>query len=218
MEPLLSVLPLHRQRSRSEMDAIDRGRSSLMDASSEAMEALTGHPDYRRAMNSDHVQFVPGRGYAPLREMMAEAAVSYGRPLGPQAGAMASDDMLPAPIAGLLNAYGAVQSTAEGALAGLSSDTADSQGMADPLLRGLSAWADPAADMSAVHGRLYRRRDGNPMSGVEAFAAQVVMDPLAYVGSPRGIRTELVDRHGDVIRSLRNAQPAPRLGLPAPSY
>lgn len=44
--------------------------------------------------------------------------------------------------------------------------------------------------------------------------ADDVMDAMRY---GRGIRTELVDRHGDVIRRLQSSRPAQRMGLPAPA-
>ena len=44
--------------------------------------------------------------------------------------------------------------------------------------------------------------------------ADDVMDAMRY---GRGIRTELIDRHGDVIRRLQSSRPAQRMGLPAPA-
>lgn len=224
MDPLISVMPMARRRSRGEMEAIDAERGALLDDMVRVegrgymprMEAFTSRPGYRRAMDSGAMEFVPGRGYVPVRELVAEGAVSMGRPLGERAGEYAHAPMTP--LLNQLSALGAAYSTVEGALAGLSSDTPESQGFLDPLQRGLSTWADPSADMSAVHDRLYRHRDGTPMHWAEGFAASNVLGPFARMGRRPAFGTQLVDRHGNVIRQLRAAEPVMPLGLPAPAY
>lgn len=75
------------------------------------------------------------------------------------------------------------------------------------------------------------RRQGVSEGYIQAF--DIGTDPETWVTAPvRGPMAFVVpalpmaaaraagrvDRYGDVIRRLRSAQPAPRLGLPAPSY
>lgn len=218
MDPLISSLPAYRRRSPAEMDRLDAQRSAVFDATVDAMRGITESPAYRRASASDGLQFLPGRGYVPVRDLAAELAMSQGVSLGPAASEL---DYETTGLGRALNALDAVGSAAEGVLAGLSSDTERSGGFVDPVMQGMSRFADPDADMSAVQERLYRNRDGSPMAGATRFAAGEVLSPWQWMAPPAmrrpsGIRTELVDRNGDVIRRLRDATSAPRLGLPAP--
>ena len=117
-------------------------------------------------------------------------------------------------------------SLVEGALAGLSAPTADSQGFMHEFQKGASILSDPQAGVDkATLERLY---GGDP--GLRGMFISGMTDPELHAfggllpfsgGRPTrnmAIGTQLIDRHGNVIRQLRNAQPAPRLGLPAPSY
>ena len=94
------------------------------------------------------------------------------------------------------------------------------QGVSEANILAFDLLTDPENYIAApLKGPLSLVPVGMAMRSASALrgltGADAAMDAMRY---GRGIRTELVDRHGEAIRRLQSAKPAPRMGLPGPGY
>ena len=225
MNPIVSATSLYRPKQSPQWQTEAQERQAAHDAAMDAAARLTRAYSPALRDNSDALVFVPGQGYMPRREYAANHLMTV---LDAAAGMppVSEYEMLPGPVAGVIDTLDLAHGGVEGVLAGLSRPTDRSSGFVQPILQGTSG--DPM-DRAAVQDRLYRNRDGEPMGWLQRSVAGTMTDPVnlafpadmvAWRGRPptTAIRTELVDRHGDVIRRIRDARPAPRMGLPGPGY
>lgn len=233
-EPINPFLTTRRLRD-DEIDARLDERSARNEAHLEALRAGLLHQRSQRRTSDqeDDLFFVPGRGYVSRRELDADAVLRYADAVAPSEGhSPISETGLYSPALGMVEgAYARALSPAEGLLAGLSSDTEESQGFLPELKKGLTGMFDPEHGVDeATRNRLYRRRGGDRMTEAEQFFIQSMVNPINYAipgwaavqmrGMPRsaaaGAPAFLETAAGDPIMRLRNADLLPRRGLPAP--
>jgi len=211
--PLISAMPDVRRRSPDALAAEEDEADLRMQRHLDALQLGLNRADelrQSRRLRGDELAFVPGQGFVSPREMLADYVLRMGDSASPSR--MGSGDYEFAGNPLIEGTHGLV----EGILAGLSSDTEDSQGFLPEFQKGVMGMVMPEQGVDdATRERLYGR-----MSPLNRMVAETVTNPVNHLWPMASMRTSagrsvasiptfLESTSGDRIRSLLSTPATP---------